>query len=665
MLVLGVHGTNRIREGEDSDDVFVHHDAAAALVENGHILAAVEEERLNRIKHFGGFPVQAIRSCLAVRNVDLQEVDLIVVDESEEFLNKVAGQHVLEDAEVRLRTGRERIADLFAREFGVDVATKIRFCGHHRAHLSSAFYPSGFDRALVVSIDAWGEHLSGVVALGEAGRLTELAEYGINQSIGELYVESIKVLGYRRFDEYKVMGLAPYGNPKTFRNVIARCYRLLPKGDYEIEPAHLRTELLTEAGLIALARRTGEPFSQQHKDFAAALQEALEEIVLHVLGHFAQATGERSLCLAGGVAHNCSMNGAILTSGGFDRVFVQPAAHDAGNAVGAALALDAEARRPLRHEAMTHIYLGPSVGDRDAIRMELQKWETLLAVELCPDITARTARLLADGAVVGWVQGRSEFGPRALGNRSILADARPVANRDRVNGMVKKREAYRPFAPSVPQERLGDFFVVPPSEANLGFMVFVTRVHETVRELLGAVTHVDGSARVHAVARDVNPRYWSLLDTFGALTGVPVLLNTSFNRNIEPIVDSVHDAVTCFLTTDLDWLIIEDFLISRRQPASFDKLIPRLRPSRKLVAVGSPYEGSTHIFRLESISNRWFSEPVQELSENAFRVLLAADGLQTIHELLSRVNAISEGSLVVKELLRLWEARAIVLAPRC
>src|SRR5262249_1296171 len=282
----------------------------------------------------------------------------------------------------------------------------------------------------------------------------------------------------------------------------------------------------------------------------ASLQETLEDIAFHTIRYYRQVTGQKRLCLAGGVAHNCTLNGKLLYSGLFDDVFIQPAAHDAGCALGSAMHAYLQAKGSLSRPRLDHVFWGSDAGADDEIESTLSRWTELVEFEKVDNVAERAAQLLAGGSVIGWVQGRSEFGPRALGNRSILADPRPAENKRVINAMVKKREGYRPFAPSVPEEDAADIFVPPPMK-TAPFMIFVVDVREHQRALLGAVTHVNGSARVQTVSRSTNARYHRLLAEFKALTGVPVLLNTSFNNNAEPIVDSVEDAVVCYLTTGL------------------------------------------------------------------------------------------------------------------
>lgn len=668
MLVLGFHGGAK-REDEDHRAGFSLHDAAAVLVEDGKILAAIEEERLNRIKHTNCFPLRAIRYCLNEKNLNLMDVDRIVTNFDEKLLNFFVKQAFLEKADFPTQAGgRQFVASLFEREFGVNILDKIRFCKHHIAHAWSAFGPSGYDRSLILVLDGDGDNLSGMVLLGEGDKLVTLREYGINQSLGNLYTNIIRLLGYHRFDEYKVMGLAPHGNPATYASLFEKCYQLLPDGNYALEsPANWLLHFHS-AGLVDQARRKGEPFTQAHKDIAAALQATLEKIALHILAHFKKQTNQTHLCIAGGVAHNCTLNGKILYSDLFEKVFVQPAAHDAGGALGSALALFYEERPAHRSQKLEHVFFGSASPGDSAIAEDLNLWSDFLSFEKVERISERAAELLAAGAVIGWVQGRSEFGPRALGNRSILADPRPASNKELINQIVKKREAFRPFAPSVLEESLHDFFDVPPNRAEFPFMIFVLKVREEMREKLGAITHVDGTARVQTVSQKDNPRYWELIHEFQKLTGIPILLNTSFNNNAEPIVNSPEEAIVCFLTTGLNYLVVGDYLASKKELDSssdaYQRLVPDLPNCRRLVKRKSLDGDSPQtVFEIEGTMSRFFARMVVAISEPVFSVLEAADGKKALNELFDDNGIVEKdkrGELIA-EMLELWSQRIIIL----
>lgn len=671
MFVLGIHGSLR-RAFEDGGAGFSWHDGAAVLVKDYEIIAAIEEERLNRVKHSNSFPAAAVHLCLQQAGIGLGDVDGIAVGWTRETLDSVAVARVLGSRRETMLSGRALLASLFAQEFGADVAGKVRFCHHHFAHAFSAFYAANFDRSLVVTLDGDGDGLCGMVLVGEGDRLRRIRDYPESESLGNWYTTMIRILGYSRFDEYKVMGLAPYGDPKVYGELFRSFYRLLSDGGYELQPFRQQLAQLGKAGLLAHLRRSGEPFTEVHKNFAAALQVALEEIVFHILRHFQRKTGEERLCLAGGVAHNCSLNGRLLYSGLFKEIFVQPAAHDAGTALGAAWSVLHEEGVQRRRQRIEHLYFGTEVGGDEEIRRALDLWKDFVSFEKLKGVEQHTAQLLAEGAVVGWVQGRSEFGPRALGNRSILADPRPAENKERINRMVKKREGYRPFAPSVQEERIEDFFVVAPGQREFPFMIFVLQVQAAQRPVLGAVTHVDGTARVHTVSKHWNPRYWELLEEFGRITGVPVLLNTSFNNNAEPIVDSVEDAVVCFLTTDIDYMVVDNFLVRKRESSPSDlqmlELVASLPPTKKLVRRtgrnGDPPLEETS-FLIESTANEYFGEHRAQISRQLFHLLLMGDGQTRLGDLARRMGVSEAAQLrsLTTEVAALWAQRMLRLRP--
>jgi carbamoyltransferase len=668
MYVLGIHGGQR-RDFEEGAADYLWHDSTAVLVKDYEVIAAVEQERLNRVKHSNSFPADAVRFCLEQGGVGLDQVDAIALNLSRSTVDLLAMTRTLENRYETALSGPELLASVFQKEFGADVLGKLRFCNHHLAHAFSAYYATDFDRSLVVTLDGDGDGLCGMVLTGQGDDLRKLREYPEQKSLGNWYVSVIRILGYSRFDEYKVMGLAPYGDPKVYGELFRSLYKLLPNGEYDLLPTSRQFFQLGKAGMLAHIRQKGEPFTQVHKDLAAALQAALEEIALHILRHFQRETREDRLCLAGGVAHNCSMNGRILYSGLFKEVFVQPAAHDAGTTLGAAWSVLHEAGVKRSRRRLQHLYLGPAIGGNGEVAASLHAWRDFLTCEHVDRITERVAQLLADGAVVGWVQGRSEFGPRALGNRSILADPRPSANKERINRMVKKREGYRPFAPSVQQERACEFFVTKPGQPEYPFMIFVLDVQKDQREHLGAITHVDGTARVHTVAREVNPRYWELLDEFGKLTGVPMLLNTSFNNNAEPIVDSVEDSIVCYLTTGIDYLVIGDHLIQKRPPADLRILdlaasVPRTKKLVRISGVAGPAEKQA--YSIDSMASAYFGETRAPISQDLFRVLCVEESGVRLGEAAKAAGIKSPEALqrLAAEVHDLWTRRMITLRPR-
>jgi carbamoyltransferase len=573
VLILGLcGGFDPVYDGSFGLDPDFVHDAAAVLIKDGVVVAGIEEERLTRIKHTNKVWAHAVRFCLEHAGVRLSDVDRIAFYASEQSMDfGLRFLHLRGMDDGVLRSALETCQHLFERELGVRPGRdRVRFVHHHDAHVAASYFLSGFRDCLVLSVDGSGDEIATRVVDARGKTFTTLLEKGIPDSLGFLYLEVIRFLGYHIFDEYKVMGLAPYGDPAAYRQLFESFYTLEPGGDYRIH----KERVMGLYGVLS-PRRRGEPFNQAHKDIAAALQEAVEAVVFHMLRHFKAATGHEYLAIAGGVGQNSSMNGRILRSGLFRDVFAPSFSADQGCALGAALYVAHDEQPSLPIAGVEHGNWGTDIGGDGAIRPRLDAWRGVLAFEPMDDTASRVARLIADGAVVGWVQGRSEFGPRALGNRSILADPRVASHKETINAMIKKREAYRPFAPSVLAERVGEFFDVPGEARGFPFMSSVLEVREDKRALLPAITHVDGTARLQTVTRTANPRFWALIDAFAGLTGIPILLNTSFNNNAEPIVDSVDDAVVCFLTSGLDWLVVGDFIAGKpggllrdRSPAS-------------------------------------------------------------------------------------------------
>ncbi len=459
---------------------------------------------------------------------------------------------------------------------GIDWERRFVPVRHHLAHAASTFHLSGFDEALVLVADGMGETDSMTVAIGRADGLEVLRTTPALHSLGTLYGVVTLYLGFEfGMDEYKVMGLAPYGDRNRFAAQAGHLVRLGDRGGYAIPLLGADRDWLereTHAGalralteLFGPLREPGAPVEQRHMDVAATVQAVLEATLLHVLRHHARETGQRRLCLAGGVALNCTANGLISRSRLFDSVFVQPASGDDGAALGAALHVHRRhSAVDVRHR-MTMPYWGPRYDAADVDR-------ALREVPGCTahrpgspaELVDETARLLAARKVVAWFRGRMEFGPRALGNRSILADPRDPGMRDHLNGVIKQREDFRPFAPVVREEDVHRFFEVEPgTEARYAHMLYVVRVKEPYRGALPAVTHVDGTARVQTLRRADNPVLWELLGAFGELTGVPVLLNTSFNLRGQPIVRDPETALRTYASSRLDHLVIEDRVVTR------------------------------------------------------------------------------------------------------
>lgn len=573
------------------------HDAAAALVDGGRVVAACEEERFTREKHTGKFPLRAMEYCLAAAGLrGPSDLTLICFYHCH---SRMFGRAMLEANRARMspRTRAMFAASLsFMRAYnrltGYDDALsekvfrrrtahrpepgRFRVVPHHLCHTASAFYPSPFEEALCLTLDAQGESASAMVSVGQGTRLRVLKELFAPNSVGYLYGSLTGFLGFGRGDDFKVMGLAPYGDPARFRRYFDQLVRSDEEGNFAVDPDWLSWLIVRDAvfpegamyprsmiDALGPPRLEGEPLVERHADIAAGLQEALERVVLRMVETWQKRTGQRRLCLAGGVALNCTLNGKIARSGLFERVWVQPASHDAGTALGAALYGYHHLLRGERAPAArAPVYLGPEFGAGGTSRAILELGPEIRCHKPA-DIYAATARAIADGRIVGWFQGRGEWGPRALGNRSILADPRRAEMKDRVNAAVKLREGFRPFAPACLREHADAWFDLR-GVGETPFMLFSVPVRDARRGAIPAVTHVDGSARLQTVAREDNPRFHALLRAFHELTGVPVLLNTSFNVNGEPIVGSPEDAIRCFLGTKIDLLVVGDTFIEKR-----------------------------------------------------------------------------------------------------
>ena len=558
-------------------------DAAAAVVCDGRIVAAAEEERFVRQKHVTALPVHAIRYCLREAGVTLRDVEAIAVP----WKYWTVGRRVRLALTAMLRSPQmfrvkgarslERVSqewkELFwlRRELTQRIGTVGRqpvFLDHHLCHAASSFLVSPFERAAILVVDGASEADTTLMAVGEGAQITVLDRTPLPHSLGQFYAAMTAFLGFRPdYDEYIVMGLAASGEPTFAAGLRREIVRLLPRGQFELNTRLLDFHL-ARAGLFAgefvrlfgPPRQSSDEITQRHRDVAASAQLVLEEALLHLGRHLKRLTGAESLCLAGGVAYNCVANGRLRAELGFKQVYVPPASGDSGAALGAALWWTARRGESPARSPLPHAYLGPQFGE-DPCRVALER-EGLVAEPLSDgQLFERVATELARGRLVFWFQGRMEWGPRALGNRSLLADPRREDMRELINSKVKCREPFRPFAPSVIEDRAREFFDL---SAPSPFMQFTVRVKASAKGIIPAVTHVDGTARVQTVTREANSRFYELLMEFGRLTGVPVLLNTSFNVR-EPIVCSPDDAVRCFLRTQVEWLVLGNLLV--RQPA--------------------------------------------------------------------------------------------------
>ncbi len=568
-----------------------HGNASAAIVCEGRLVAAVEEERFNRVKYAAGFPAQAIRYCLEEAGLNLADIDHVAVPRNPyaRLATKLLyAMRMPSFARERMKvlakfTG---IPEALAQAFETDpakIAAEFHRVEHHQAHLASAFFVSPFERAALLSADGLGDFASTMWGSGGGSRMKIEGAIAFPHSLGVFYSAVTQYLGFLKFgDEYKVMGLAAYGQPEqfeAFREIVRTNGNGFRLGlDYfthhrsgpEMSWAEAdKTPTLGKMYSEAMERRLGpkrnpeEPLEQRHRNLASALQARLEEVYLGMLKSLAERTHLKAVCLAGGVAFNCVANGKIFEKTGFEQVYVHPAAGDAGLAVGAAFYVWHQVLRKPRSFVMDHAYWGPGYSRHnirsaiDASGLAQNGWRV---EELAEDpLLQRTAAIVAEGRILGWFQGRAEWGPRALGNRSIVADPRRPEMKEILNQRIKHREIFRPFAPSILAESTGDWFEKShPSP----FMTLAYSVRPEKREKIPAPTHVDGTGRLQTVTREANPRYWGLIKAFEQLTGVPVVLNTSFNDN-EPIVCRPEEALDCFQRTQMDALVLGDFLITK------------------------------------------------------------------------------------------------------
>jgi len=571
-----------------------HGNASAAILCDGRLVAAVEEERFNRVKYAAGFPAQAIRYCLAEAGITIEEVDHIAIPRNPWARLGIKLLYALRmprfaRERARVLAGFVGIPAALSAALDVDpqrIPARFHRVEHHQAHLASTFFVSPFERAAVLSADGLGDFASTMWATGEGYRLRVHGAIAFPHSLGMYYTALTQYLGFWKYgDEYKVMGLAAYGEP-AYLDEFRRIVHSHPAGfrlglEYFV---HHRTgpdmtwresDKTPELGKLfsdhmerrlGPTRAAGELLEHRHRNVAASMQARLEEVLFGLLNELHKRTGQKPVCLAGGVAFNCVANGKIFERTAFEQVYVQPAAGDAGLAVGAAFYVLHQVLGQPRSFVMDHAYWGPGYS-AEQIRQAIEQTRiTSLDFQICElpeeELAKAAAREIADGKILGWFQGRAEWGPRALGNRSILADPRRAEMKQILNERIKHREAFRPFAPSILEEATGEYFErTHPSP----FMTLAFAVRPEKRAAIPAPTHVDGTGRLQTVSRAVNPRYWRLIREFANLTGVPVVLNTSFNDN-EPIVCRPEEALDCFLRTKMGVLVLGNTII--RKPTS-------------------------------------------------------------------------------------------------
>ena len=581
MLILGINA--------------YHGDASACLLADGRLVAAAEEERFRRLKHWAGFPAESIKYCLAEAGAALEDVSHIAINQNSRanFPRKlwytVVGRPDIGLLIDKLRNRRKRIGleQEFGRAFGKVWRGPVHRVEHHHAHLGSAFLVSAFETAVAVSVDGFGDFASAAWGLGRAGKVEVEDRVYFPHSLGVFYQAMTQYLGFPHYgDEYKVMGLAPYGEPRYLAEM-GRIVRLRDDGRFELDLAYFRhhrgridfmwkggapvfSRLYSDAlvELLGPPRDPAEPIEPRHRDIARSVQIMYEQAFFNLLNRLYERYRVDSLCLSGGCAMNSVANGKVYERTSFKRLYVQSAAGDAGGAIGAAMVAQARLAdgKPGSRFLMDHAYWGPSFSnaeiasllDRRAADLRAQKC-TVAEVRDASELCASAARAIADGKVVGWFQGRMEWGPRALGNRSIVCDPRHPNMKEILNTKIKRRESFRPFALSILREEVARWFEI---DDDVPFMTQVYRVRAEKRALIPAVTHVDGSGRLQTVTKETNALYYALIKAFDEITGVPLVLNTSFNEN-EPVVCTPSEALECFLRTRMDMLVMGSQVVTR------------------------------------------------------------------------------------------------------
>jgi carbamoyltransferase len=570
-----------------------HGDSSACLVHDGQLIAAAEEERFNRLKHWSGFPVNAIRYCLEAARIPISRVEHVALNRRPwaNLWRKIAfGLSARSQVgQVKGRLGNAKQWLFIKKEVEAALGplqARVHFIEHHRAHLASSFFVSPFHQAAVLSVDGFGDFSSAAWGVGEGNRLRIAGRVFFPHSLGLLYLALTQYLGFPHYgDEYKVMGLAAYGKP-TYAKEMAQLVELLPEGRFRLNlrffchqsggftyewqnmaPVVGRAYSDELLKLLGPARTPGEEVTERHQDIACSLQAVYEQSLFHMLNYLQDRTGFQTLCLSGGCGMNSVGNGKIWENTAFRQLYIQPAPGDAGGAIGAALTVWHEILQKPRAFVMEHAYWGPGY-EADYIQRVIEARQAELAQEKCawerlPEeaLLPRAAAAIASRQVLGFFHGRMEWGPRALGNRSIVCDPRWPDMKDILNRKIKRRESFRPFAPAILREAVPEYF---EQDDDVPFMLQVFKVRPEKRQVIPAVTHVDGSGRLQTVTTRDNPRFYRLIQAFAAISGIPIVLNTSFNEN-EPVVNRPEEALDCFLRTRMDCLVLGDYYISRQE----------------------------------------------------------------------------------------------------
>ena len=581
-----------------------HADSSAAIFVNGRMIAAIEEERFTRVKHWAGFPELAIAFCLKEAGIGYADVDYYAIgrDPKAKFFKKLL--YLAKNPGGSFATVKDRLSNSkkvasidaeLARLSGLPANTftgKIKNVEHHRSHIASAFFASPFEKAACLTIDGSGDFTTTMTAIGEGNTITVLDSVDFPHSIGIFYTAFTQLLGFPHYgDEYKVMGMAPYGrreegvgsresgvrSSQGLGEKLAKVVRLTSDGLFKLDLSYFRTgtqgiisydeknqpvvaplfsdKMIQEFGA---PRKKEEPLTPYHKDLAAAVQQFTETIIFHLLENLHKKTGLDNVCIAGGVAQNSVANGKILQRTSFKNIYIPSAGHDAGISMGAALFTQHVSLNYTRQPAILSAYTGSRFTNDEIKKMLTEK--NIAFTEL-PDeqLFDRIADCMINGGVVGWFSGRAEFGPRALGGRSIIADPRRTDAKEILNTKIKRRESFRPFAPSILKEYVAEYFEIT---GDVPFMEKVYPIKKEKQAIIPAVTHVDGSGRLQTVDKNISPRYYALIEAFRKKTGIPILVNTSFNEN-EPIVNHPAEALDCFLRTHMDMLAMENILVTR------------------------------------------------------------------------------------------------------
>ena len=565
-----------------------HGDSSACLLKDGVVMCATEEERIRRIKHWAGFPAKAIQFCLEEEGITIEQVDYITIsrDVKANFYKKFlhALKYTISISAIfdrlenfkKVKSLKEELANLF-RIPVLSIKAKVYNIEHHRSHIASSFFASSFKKAAILSIDGFGDFTSTMTAIGNGNKFKVLEQVNYPHSLGVFYTAVTQFLGFPNYgDEYKVMGLAPYGEPKYLME-LEQIVELTDDGFFSLKKKYFKhfkkgVQMTWEGGsptieplftkdwkkLFDSPRGKGDKLEQWHIDLASSAQKIIEKVVFHMLNHLQKTTGCKNLCITGGVAQNSVLNGKILQNTLFQNIYIPSAAHDAGTSIGSALYLYNQMLDNDRIPEVTSAYFGGKYNVEEVISI-LDKEGVKYTIFSDDELFERVSDKLLNGGVVGWFQGRAEFGPRALGHRSILVDPRRKDAKDLLNIKIKRRESFRPFAPSILKEAVSEYFV---QNDVVPFMEKVFDFKKTKYEEVPAVVHVDGTGRLQSVDKDISPKYYKLISKFAEKTGVPVLLNTSFNEN-EPIVNNPLEALECFLRTEMDMLVIENVIIER------------------------------------------------------------------------------------------------------